>query len=64
VLEGTGELEYIICDSCGALKSFDPSALAGVRDEVREQFGFEVRFSHFPMVGLCEGCARTRRDRV
>jgi hypothetical protein len=23
---------------------------------VREQFGFEARFTHFPLVGLCPDC--------
>lgn len=58
VLEGTGEREYIACESCGALESVDPAKLDGVRDEIRSLSGFEARFSHFPIVGLCADCAR------
>jgi hypothetical protein len=29
-----------------------------VRAEVRERFGYEARFSHFPITGLCPDCAR------
>jgi Fur family ferric uptake transcriptional regulator len=60
VLEGAGDREYIACESCGALESVEPSALDGVRDQVRELSGFEARFSHFPIVGLCARCARKK----
>ena len=58
VLEGAGDREYITCESCGALESVDPSALDGIRDEIRALSGFEARFSHVPIVGLCARCAR------
>jgi hypothetical protein len=32
--------------------------LEPVRALVREAFGFEARFGHFPIVGLCPACAR------
>jgi Fe2+ or Zn2+ uptake regulation protein len=63
VLEGDGEREYIACEACGALESVDPAKLDGVRAEIRALSGFEARFSHFPIVGLCEQCARARTGR-
>ena len=60
VLVGFGDREYLACESCGALESVDPTALDGVRDAVRELSGFEARFSHFPIVGLCPRCAAER----
>ncbi|MGI8730074.1 MAG: Fur family transcriptional regulator [Solirubrobacteraceae bacterium] len=63
VLEGLADREYLACESCGRLESVEPSALDGVRDEVRELSGFEARFSHFPIVGLCGHCASTRNER-
>jgi Fur family ferric uptake transcriptional regulator len=60
VLVGFGDREYLACESCGALESVDPAALDGVRDAVRDLSGFEARFSHFPIVGLCPRCARER----
>lgn len=63
VLEGAGDREYLACESCGALESVDPSSLDGVRKVVRELSGFEARFSHFPIVGLCKRCARKQRGK-
>jgi Fur family ferric uptake transcriptional regulator len=63
VLEGTGDREYLACEGCGALESVDPAALDGVRGAVRDLSGFEARFSHFPIVGLCADCATRRRAR-
>ena len=63
VLEGYGDREYIACESCGALESVDPAQLDAVRDHVRELSGFEARFSHFPIVGLCPHCAAPKPAR-
>ena len=60
VLEGFGDREYLACEACGALESVEPAALDGVRDAVRDVSGFEARFSHFPIVGLCARCANQR----
>ncbi|HUR86999.1 MAG TPA: Fur family transcriptional regulator [Solirubrobacteraceae bacterium] len=62
VLVGFGDREYLACESCGALESVEPAALDGVRDEIRELSGFQARFSHFPIVGLCPRCAKQRDD--
>jgi len=60
VLEGLGDREYLACESCGTLESVEPAALDGVRNAVRDLSGFEARFSHFPIVGLCARCAKQR----
>jgi Fur family ferric uptake transcriptional regulator len=64
VLEGLGDREYLACELCGALESVEPAALDGVRDAVRDLSGFEARFSHFPIVGLCARCAKKRKGRT
>ena len=57
VMVGDGQHEYLACDLCGAIAEVDRSELDGLRDDVQARFGFEVGFTHFPMVGLCPRCA-------
>ncbi|HEY5317311.1 MAG TPA: transcriptional repressor [Solirubrobacteraceae bacterium] len=63
VLVGRGEHEHLYCEGCGAVRTVDPEQLDALREVVREQFGFHVRFTHFPIVGLCPRCAAAERPR-
>ena len=60
-LTGGAEPEYLACERCGDFVITDPRGLEPVRRLVREAFGFEARFSHFPIVGLCPSCAEADR---
>jgi Fur family ferric uptake transcriptional regulator len=58
-----GEREYLVCESCDAVRAVPAYELDGVRREIRAVFGFQARFGHFPLVGLCSDCAaRPPRD--
>jgi Fur family ferric uptake transcriptional regulator len=57
-LAGADEREYLVCDSCGTITTVDPDEMNSVRSLIEERFGFEARFSHFPILGLCAKCAR------
>ena len=61
-LAGDRGHEYLVCEACGATRTVDAAELDGVRDEVRERFGFEARFSHFPLCGMCAECAAAKED--
>ena len=52
-----GRREYLICDACGAHRSVDPARLDEVRELIRNDFGHEASFTHFPIAGLCPECA-------
>jgi Fur family ferric uptake transcriptional regulator len=56
-LRDQGEREYLHCEQCGAVRSVSPEELNPVRERVREQFGYEVRFTHFAIVGRCPACS-------
>jgi Fur family ferric uptake transcriptional regulator len=56
-LVGTGEHEYLVCEACGDVTTADPEQLERARDAIRGDFGFEARFTHFPIHGLCAKCA-------
>jgi Fur family ferric uptake transcriptional regulator len=50
------EREYLVCERCDRVLEVDAARLDGVRDEIRTAFGYHARFSHFPIVGLCDAC--------
>jgi Fur family transcriptional regulator, ferric uptake regulator len=52
-----GAFEYLLCDACGAVVAVEPARLDPVRDRIRRDFGYEARFTHFPIAGLCPDCA-------
>jgi Fur family ferric uptake transcriptional regulator len=56
-LAAESEREYLVCERCDRVLAVEPSALDPVRDAVRASTGFEARFAHFPIVGLCPECA-------
>jgi Fe2+ or Zn2+ uptake regulation protein len=56
-LVGRAEHEYIFCPGCGMARTVHPKLLDPVRDQIRSDFGYEVRFTHFALVGRCESCA-------
>lgn len=56
-LVGHGEQEYIYCPGCGTARTVRPELLDPVRNHIRTRFGYEVRFTHFALVGRCRNCA-------
>jgi Fur family ferric uptake transcriptional regulator len=48
--------EYVACERCGRSEAVSRDVLARVRAAVREAVGYEPRFSHFPLTGLCPSC--------
>jgi Fur family ferric uptake transcriptional regulator len=56
MLVGQGEREFLTCERCHRVTAVPPEELDAVREQIRERFGYEARFAHFPIVGLCEEC--------
>jgi Fur family transcriptional regulator, ferric uptake regulator len=52
--------EYLVCERCHRVTSVPREELAPVRDYLRERFGHEARFGHFPVHGYCRDCASPR----
>jgi Fur family ferric uptake transcriptional regulator len=57
-LEDATEREYLVCERCNRVDAVESKKLDRVRADIRKRFGYEARFSHFPIVGLCEQCAK------
>lgn len=58
VLVGRREVEYLYCERCAKVTAVTPDQLDPLRNTIKNQFGYEARFTHFAIVGLCEQCAR------
>lgn len=54
---GVPARELVVCERCGHRLALAPEDLDAVRAAVREATGFTARFTHLPLVGLCEQCA-------
>ena len=59
-LLGGGEREYLYCDRCGAVRALPVKELDPVRKRISERYGYETRFNHFAMVGICAACSKRR----
>jgi Fur family transcriptional regulator, ferric uptake regulator len=55
VLAGAGQ-DFVVCERCGDFERVAPAVLHAVRQAVRDAVGYEARFSHFPLAGLCPAC--------
>jgi Fe2+ or Zn2+ uptake regulation protein len=53
---GRGEREYLVCESCGTITAVEPDEMNPIRALIQKRFGYEVRFSHFPILGRCPDC--------
>jgi Fur family transcriptional regulator, ferric uptake regulator len=53
---GAGEPAYLVCSACNGVTAVDPDDMEPVRALIRERFGYEARFDHFPILGLCKEC--------
>lgn len=58
-LVGRHEVEYLYCEQCAKVTAVTPKQLDAVRKTIKKRFGYEARFTHFAIVGLCEHCAAT-----
>jgi Fur family ferric uptake transcriptional regulator len=63
VLAGAEAREYLACEQCGRVQAVDPSELDPARRRILRDHGWEARFTHFPITGLCPDC-RERESRA
>jgi Fur family ferric uptake transcriptional regulator len=59
VLASEHDVEYLYCERCAKVTAVTPDRLDSIRDQVRREFGYTPRFTHFAIVGLCQDCAGT-----
>ena len=54
---GRGERGYLYCERCGAVRVLGPDEIAPLKEQIEGAFGYQARFTHFPLVGVCPACA-------
>jgi Fur family ferric uptake transcriptional regulator len=56
-LVGRDDGEYLYCERCEKVTLLAADELEAVRAEIRDRFGYQARFTHFAIVGLCSACS-------
>ena len=57
VLVRDHDVEYLYCERCAKVTVVAPEQLDPIRQQIKDRFGYQARFTHFALVGLCEQCA-------
>lgn len=52
------EPEYLYCERCAEATAVNPEQLDAIREQIHQRFGYTAHFTHFPIVGVCDRCAR------
>ena len=60
VLASETDIEYLYCERCAKVTAVTPDRLDPIREQVRRDFGYTPRFTHFAIVGLCQECGEAR----
>jgi Fur family transcriptional regulator, ferric uptake regulator len=64
VLARERDTEYLYCERCERVTAVTPDRLDPIREQVRREFGYTPRFTHFAIVGVCRDCATNARQMV
>jgi Fur family transcriptional regulator, ferric uptake regulator len=56
-LSSRDDAEYLCCERCNRVTPVKPGQLDPVRAQIKRRFGYDARFTHFAIVGLCPACA-------
>ena len=56
VLVRDHDVEYLHCERCTKVTVVAPEQLDPIRQQLKDRFGYQARFTHFALVGLCEPC--------
>lgn len=52
--------EYLVCEACKTVKAVEAHELDAARHAIRDAFGLDASFAHFPIVGRCAECRKSQ----
>jgi Fur family ferric uptake transcriptional regulator len=53
--------DFLVCERCERVATVGADELRAAREAIRAATGFEARFHHFPISGLCSDCSDEAR---
>jgi Fur family ferric uptake transcriptional regulator len=56
--------DLLVCERCEHVAAVSAEQLLAARDAIRTATGFEARFHHFPISGLCAKCSGDARSKT
>jgi Fe2+ or Zn2+ uptake regulation protein len=48
---------HLVCDRCGTVVEVPEDVFAGLRHQLRQDFGFTLQPRHFAVTGRCDACS-------
>lgn len=55
-LLGYGRHHHLICRQCNTMAELDDDVVAPLRDQLKQQYGFEATIDHLALFGTCAHC--------
>lgn len=50
--------QHLVCEDCGAVVEVPGSTFADLADQLRQDYAFSIRPSHFAVLGRCAACMK------
>ncbi len=48
--------QHLVCEKCASVTEVPPTALKGLEQTLKHDYGFTIKSRHFAIVGLCAAC--------
>ena len=53
---GKARHHHLVCRKCGKVRDIEASVFGKLQDELASRYGFDAKFEHMAVFGVCEEC--------